>query len=75
MFSSNIHSDVVTLFMLNVLSSSDVKGWESCLKGAIDQSTALDTRVYYHDPNLKMSVLNNSAGIVFLHEVFQNVQP
>lgn len=36
-------------------------------KGAIDQSNALGMRVYHHDHNPKVLVLNNGGVIVILH--------
>ena len=37
------------------------------LKGAIDPSDTLDMRVYYHDPNSKVLVINSSTGLAFKH--------
>ena len=57
----------MTLFLLNILRWNDVQEWGSYLKGGIDQSDTLDMRVYYHDPNSRVLVLNNSMGLAFLH--------
>lgn len=64
---ATVYYDALTLFLLNALDPNDLQDWESYFRGARWQWGDLYLRLDSGDPNAKVLVLNNSAGIAFLH--------